>query len=119
MRAPAVLLNVVVAGCLSGFVGYTIASRANHEALLRVQQERDLALVREHELRTQLQEALTSRTALEEESRRLQTNLSERLKRLEELAGQLATQGGQETAPPAEEPTASEPMSPEEERIPE
>jgi chromosome segregation ATPase len=106
MRAPAVLLNVVMAGCLGGFVGYTVAHRASHSAILRVQQERDLVLVREHELRSQLQEALAARAALEEESQRLQTNLTERLHRLEELAGQLARQDparqtGQEAVPPS------------------
>jgi hypothetical protein len=93
MRAPAVLLNVFMAGCIGGFIGYTVANRASHEVIARVQQERDLALVREHELRSQLQEALTARAALEAESQRLQTNLTERLHRLEELAGQLARQG--------------------------
>jgi hypothetical protein len=104
MRAPAVLLNVVIAGCLGGFVGYTVAHRASHSAILRVQQERDLGLVREHELRSQLQEALAARAALEEESQRLQTNLTERLHRLEELAGQLARQAGQEVVPPSAPP---------------
>jgi hypothetical protein len=101
MRAPAVLLNVAMAGCISGFVGYTVANRASHEVIARVQQERDLVLVREHELRSQLQEALTARAVLEEESQRLQTNLTERLRRLEELAGQLARQIGQEVVPPS------------------
>jgi hypothetical protein len=110
MRAPAVLLNVVMAGCIGGLVGYTVANRASHEAIARVQQERDLALVREHELRSQLQEALTARAVLEAESQRLQTNLTERLHRLEELAGQLARQGlarqtGEEVVlPPAASP---------------
>ena len=117
MRAPAVLLNVVIAGCIGGFVGYTMANRASHEVIARVQQERDLVLVREHELRSQLQEALTARAALEAESQRLQTNLTERLHRLEELAGQLARQDlvrqtGQEVvpspAPPEPAPAAEE-----------
>jgi hypothetical protein len=104
MRAPAVLLNVVMAGCIGGFIGYTVANRASHEVIARVQQERDLALVRERELRSQLQEALTARAALEAESQRLQTNLTERLHRLEELAGQLARQTGQEVVPPPAPP---------------
>jgi hypothetical protein len=112
MRAPAILLNVVMAGCIGGFVGYTVANRASHEAIARVQQERDLALVREHELRSQLQEALTARAVLEAESQRLQTNLTERLHRLEELAGQLARQTGEEVvrppAPPEPAPAAKE-----------
>jgi hypothetical protein len=110
MRAPAVLVNIVIAGCLGGVAGYTVAHRASHEVIARVQQERDLALVREHELRSQLQEALTARAVLEAESQRLQTNLTERLHRLEELAGQLARQGlarqtGEEVVlPPAASP---------------
>lgn len=104
MRAPAVLLNIVIAGCLGVLAGYTVANRASHEVIARVQQERDLALVREHELRSQLQEALTARAVLEAESQRLQTNLTERLHRLEELAGQLARQTGQEVVPPPAPP---------------
>ena len=107
MRAPAVLLNVIMAGCIGGFAGYTIAHRASHEEIVRVQQERDGALVRVHELSSQLQEALTARAALEEESQRLQTNLTERLQRLEGLAGQLARQTGQEASPP---PAPQEPV---------
>jgi hypothetical protein len=112
MHAPAVLLTVVMVGGLGGLIGYTVANRASHEVIAQVQQERDLALVREHELRSQLQEALTARAALEAESHRLQTNLTERLHRLEELAGQLARQTGQEVipppAPPGAAPTANE-----------
>lgn len=104
MRAPAVLLNIVIAGCLGVLAGYTVANRTSHEVIARVQQERDLALVREHELRSQLQEALTARAVLEAESQRLQTNLTERLHRLEELAGQLARQTGQEVVPPPAPP---------------
>jgi hypothetical protein len=44
---------------------------------------------------------------LEEEAQRLQTNLTERLRRLEEIAAQLAQQTGQDTSPPLvpQEPT--------------
>lgn len=112
MRAPAVLLSVVMAGCVGGFIGYTVTNRANHEEIVRTQHERNLALVREHELRNQLQNALTARATLEEETQRLQTNLTERLRRLEELAAQLAQQTGQEVvpppAPPVPEPAAEE-----------
>ena len=107
MRAPAVLLNVVMAGCLGGLSGYTVANRANHAVIAGVRQERDLALVREQELRGQLQEALAARAALEAESQRLQTNLTERLHRLEELAGELARQTGQEVVPPPVPPEAA------------
>ncbi len=100
MRAPAVLFNVVIVGCLGGWAGYSVANRASHNVIVQVQQERDLALVREHELRGQLQETLTARAALEAESQRLQTNLTERLHRLEELARELSRQTGQEVVPP-------------------
>ncbi|NOT55821.1 MAG: hypothetical protein HOP18_14575 [Deltaproteobacteria bacterium] len=100
MRAPAVLFNVVMAGCLGGAAGYTVANRASQDIIVQVQQEHDLALVREQELRGQLQEALTARAALEVESQRLQTSLAERLQRLEQLAGELARQTGQEVVPP-------------------
>jgi uncharacterized protein HemX len=107
MRAPTALLSVVIAGCVGGFVGYTVTNRANREEIVRTQHERDLALVREHELRNQLQSALTARATLEEEAQRLQTNLTERLRRLEELAAQLAQQTGQDTSlpPVPREPT--------------
>ena len=111
MRAPAILLNIVMAGCIGGVAGYAMTTRACHEEIARVQQERDHAVVREQELRSQLQEALTARAALEEESQRLQTNLTERLQRLEELAGQLARQTGQEASPP---PVPPEPVPAEE-----
>jgi len=111
MRAPAILLNIVMAGCIGGVAGYAMTTRACHEEIARVQQERDHAVVREQELRSQLQEALTARAVLEEESQRLQTNLTERLQRLEELAGQLARQTGQEASPP---PVPQEPVPAEE-----
>jgi septal ring factor EnvC (AmiA/AmiB activator) len=100
MRAPAVLLNVVMAGCLGGFVGYRLANRANHEEISRMQQALDLARVREYELQNQLQTTETERAALAAESQRLQTNLTERLRRLEEIAAQLAAPTGQTSPPP-------------------
>jgi hypothetical protein len=111
MRAPAVLFNVVMAGCLGGLAGYTVANRASQEVIAQVRQERDLALVREQELRSQLQAALTARAALEAESQRLQTNLTERLHRLEELAGELTRQTGQEVVPPPEPPEEPAPAA--------
>lgn len=111
MRAPAVLLNVVLAGGIGGLVGYTVANRASHVVITQVRQERDFALVREHELRNQLQEALTARATLEAESQRLQTNLTERLHRLEELADQLARQTGQEVVPPPVTPSEPAPVA--------
>lgn len=89
MRAPAVLLNVVVACALGGFSGYTIAQRKSAQEFTKLRQEQQATLIREQELRTQLESALTARVALEHESQRLQTELSERLRRLEDLAAKL------------------------------
>jgi len=101
MRAPAVLLNVVIAGFLGGFVGYSVATRTSREEISRLQQTLDLARVREHELQSQLQAAETERATLAAESQRLQANLTERLRRLEEIAAQLAAPTGQTpTSPP-------------------
>jgi septal ring factor EnvC (AmiA/AmiB activator) len=100
MRAPAVLLNVVIAGFLGGVVGYNVADRASREEISRLQQALDLARAREHELQNQLQAAETARAALAAESQRLQTNLTERLRRLEEIAVQLAAPTGQPATPP-------------------
>ena len=111
MRAPAVLLNVVIAGFLGGFVGYSVASRTSREEISRLQQTLDLTRVREHELQNQLQSAETERAALAAESQRLQTNLTERLRRLEEIAAQLATPTGQTSPPP---PALQERESPQE-----
>lgn len=99
MRAPAVLLNVVMVGFLGGFVGYSVANRANREEISQLQHALDLARVREHELQNQLQTAETERATLAAESQRLQTNLAERLRRLEEIAAQLAAPTGQVPTP--------------------
>jgi hypothetical protein len=56
-------------------------------------QERDNALIREGELRAQLEEALAARAALTQETQRLQQDLSERLRRLEEAAVKLVPRG--------------------------
>jgi flagellar motility protein MotE (MotC chaperone) len=89
MRAPAVLLNVVIAGALSGFAGYTIAHREGQQAIAALRQEHHAALLREQEVRAQLETALAARAALEQQSQHLQAELNERLRRLEELAAQL------------------------------
>jgi uncharacterized protein HemX len=89
MRAPAVLLNVVIACALGGFSGYTIAQRKSAQEVTKLRQEHRATLIHEQELRTQLESALTARAALEHESQRLQTELSERLRRLEDLAAKL------------------------------
>jgi len=89
MRAPAVLLNVVVACALGGVAGYGIANRLRTQEITQLRQERDNGLARERELRAQLQEALTARAALAQETQRLQEDLTERLRRLEEAASRL------------------------------
>ena len=90
MRAPAVLLNVIIACTLGGVAGYGLASRASSQEIARLQQEQDNGLIRERELRAQLQEALAARAALAQETQRLQEDLQERLRRLEEAAAKLA-----------------------------
>lgn len=98
MRAPAVLLNVVVACAIGGATGYSVANKIKNEEIVRLQQERDGGLIREQELRAQLQEALTARAALAQESQHLQEDLTERLRRLEEVAAKLIPQTGQSAA---------------------
>ncbi len=90
MRAPAVLLSVVIACAAGGAVGYSLANRMSSQELAQLQQERDNGLVRERELRAQLQEALAARAAMAQEAQHLQEDLTERLRRLEEAAAQLA-----------------------------
>jgi len=91
MRAPAILLNVIVAAALGGVVGYRIADRAKTQEITRLQREYDLSVVRERELRAQVQDALAARAVLAEESQRLQADLMERLRRLEDAAARLAS----------------------------
>ena len=99
MRAPAVLLSVLVACAAGAVVGYSLANRTNSQEIARLQQERDNGLVRERELRAQLQEALAARAVLAQEAQHLQEDLLERLRRLEEAAAKLA--------PPAQPGTSS------------
>jgi hypothetical protein len=89
MRAPAALLSIVVACAVGGVVGYGLANRTNSQEIARLQQERDNGLVRERELRTQLQEALAARAALAQEAQHCLVYLLERLRRLEEAAAKL------------------------------
>lgn len=89
MRAPTLLLWLVFSFAAGGIVGYAIAHRAVTRELTRLQHEYHRGLVREQELRTQLQEALAQRAALAQESQRLQANIAERLRRLEETAAKL------------------------------
>ena len=90
MRAPTVLLSVVIACATGGAVGYELANRTSGQEIARLQQERDSGLAREGELRAQMQEALAARAALAQEVQHLQEDLTERLRRLEEAAAQLA-----------------------------
>jgi predicted nuclease with TOPRIM domain len=96
MRAPAVLLNVIVACVAGGLVGYGLANRASSQEIARLRQERDSGLIRERELRAQLEEALAARAALAQETQRLQEDLQERLRRLEEAAAKLVPRPNQE-----------------------
>jgi len=89
MRAPAVLLNVVFACAIGGGIGYTVADKMKRAEIVGLQQERDMGLIREQELRAQLQEALAARAALAQESQQLQADLTARLRRLEEVAAKL------------------------------
>src|SRR5215470_862816 len=90
MRALAVFLSIVVAGAIGGGIGYSLANKASSQVIAGLQQERDTGLVRERELRAQLQEAMAARAALAQEAQRLQDDLLERLRRLEETAAKLA-----------------------------
>jgi phage gp29-like protein len=110
MRAPAVLLNVVIASTFSGFAGYTIAHRAGEQESAALRQERQAALLREQEVRAQLEAALTAQAALEQQSQQIQMELNERLRRLEALAAQLA--------PPSVPPEANSTDSTESEQQP-
>ena len=85
MRISGVLLCVVIAGALGGLSSHYLATRQCNEETARLVRERDLGAIREQELRAQLEEALTARATLAQEARQLQANLSERLKRLEEI----------------------------------
>jgi hypothetical protein len=96
MRAPAVLLNVIVACTVGGLVGYEVANRANGQEIARLRRERDNGLIRERELRAQLEEAVAARAALAHEAQRLQEDLQERLRRLEEAAAKLVPRPSQE-----------------------
>jgi predicted nucleic acid-binding Zn-ribbon protein len=72
-----------------GVIGYAIAHRTATQELTQLQHEYHRGLVREQELRTQLQDALAQQAALAQESQRLQEHVSERLRRLEEAAAKL------------------------------
>jgi len=86
MRIGGVLFCVAIAVVIGGLGGSYFAIRRCNENIARFTRERDGSLIRERELRVQLEEALTARLALAQEVQQLQTSLSERLKRLEEIA---------------------------------
>jgi septal ring factor EnvC (AmiA/AmiB activator) len=87
------VLVCVVSACVIGcVVGYYTADRIRAAEIAQLTQERDDSLVRERELQRQLEDAIAARAALAAEAHRLQENLSQRLKRLEEIANQLASE---------------------------
>jgi hypothetical protein len=92
MRTPGVILALVVVGALTGAAGYYVADRSRAAEIVRLTQERDNGFIRERELQGQLEDALAARAELAQETQRLQENLSERLKRLEAIADQLASE---------------------------
>lgn len=89
MQAPGVLLSVVFAFVAGGIVGYSLANKTSAQEITRLQQAYSRGVLREHELQAQLQESLAARAALAQETQRLQENLAERLRRLEETAARL------------------------------
>jgi len=91
MRISGVLVCVVVAGVIGGLGSYLMVTRRCSETTARLMHERDLGLIRERELRAQLEEALTARATLAQEARQLQEKLSERLNRLEEIVVRSAS----------------------------
>jgi len=93
MRILWVLCCVVIAGLLSGLGSHYVVTRQCNEKIARLMREQDLGLIRERELRVQLEEALTARATLAREAQQLQANLSERLKRLEEIVMRSALKG--------------------------
>lgn len=99
MRMRGVLFCVIIAGVAGGFGGNYLAVRQCNEETARLAQARDLSLLRERELQGQLEEALAARAALAQEVQQLQLNLSERLKRLEEIVAPRNPSTSEEGAP--------------------
>jgi hypothetical protein len=83
----------MAAFALGAAVGYSVTNRLRTQEIVRLRQERDNGLVRERELRAQLEEALAARAALAQEAKHLQEDLMERLRRLEDAASRLALPG--------------------------
>ena len=95
MRVVGVVLCMLAAGAIGGVGGYYVADRLRVEEIDRLTQERDGSFMRERELKSQLADALAARAALAQEARQLQENLSERLKRMEDVANQLTSEDKQ------------------------
>jgi uncharacterized membrane protein len=99
MRASGVLLSVLCAFTAGGIAGFSLAHRATSQDLARLQQDYNRGLIRERELRAQLEESLAARAALTQETQQLQENLSERLRRLEEATAKLTSPEKSENQP--------------------
>ena len=99
MRMWGVLLCLIIVGVLGGLGGDYLAVRRCNEETARLTHERDLSLLRERELRGQVEEAFAARAVLSQEVQQLQLNLSERLKRLEEIAAPRSPSSSQEESP--------------------
>jgi septal ring factor EnvC (AmiA/AmiB activator) len=91
MNILRVVLIILVASFLGGLCGYSIANNQSSHDIAQLQQERDRGLVRERELYAQLQEALAEHATLVAQTRHVQEDLQDRLRRLEDTAAALAT----------------------------
>lgn len=80
---------MIIAATLSGAAGYTLATNTKNQEIAALRQAQEKGLIRERELRAQLQEALEAHATLAQQTQRLQTDLQERLRRLEDATAQL------------------------------
>ena len=92
MQASGVVFCVIIACAIGGWVGYAVTDRIRAEDITQLRLERDKDLIRERELRKQLEEAIAARTALAEEAQHMQADLTERITRLEEIANRLVSE---------------------------
>jgi hypothetical protein len=90
---------MMLVGAAGGLGGNYLAVRRCNDEAARLTQERDLSLLREREVRVELEETLAARAALVQEVQQLQLNLSERLKRLEEIAVQRSPSTPEKESP--------------------
>src|ERR1051325_11305357 len=95
MRSVGVVLWMLAAGLVGSVGGYYVADHQGAKEIARLTQERDSSLVRERELKAQLTDALAARAALVQEAQQLQENLTDRLKRLEDVANRLTSEDKQ------------------------